>query len=393
MKRKIAAILVCCLAFGMTACGGAKGGNADNDSKVYAVEAGSAGEAAAKEKGFKYNSVSSQADALMEVASGTSDAAIIDLLMAGAMIGEGTSYPNMVHTEELTTEKYGVGCRKGSDLASYINEVFAETYADGSMQEIAKKYGVQESLIEQKDAKYEASDDSDVEYIKKKGTLIVGITDFEPMDYKDDNGSWIGFDADMASAFAAELGVDVEFVEIDWDNKLLELDGKSIDCVWNGMTLTSEVTSSMECTDAYLNNAQVVIVPTAVADQYQDTDSLKDLNFAVEAGSAGEEQVSALGLNYTPVSAQANALMEVAAGTSDAAVIDSLMAAAMVGEGTGYADLTYTISLNSEEYGVGFRKGSDLAQALNDFFAKSMADGSMQKCAETYKVQAALIEK
>ena len=166
MKRKIAAILVCCLAFGMTACGGAKGGNADNDSKVYAVEAGSAGEAAAKEKGFKYNSVSSQADALMEVASGTSDAAIIDLLMAGAMIGEGTSYPNMVHTEELTTEKYGVGCRKGSDLASYINEVFAETYADGSMQEIAKKYGVQESLIEQKGAKYEASDDSDVEYIK-----------------------------------------------------------------------------------------------------------------------------------------------------------------------------------------------------------------------------------
>ena len=213
------------------------------------------------------------------------------------------------------------------------------------------------------------------------------------MDYKDDNGNWIGFDADMATAFAKELGVDVEFVEIDWDNKLLELDGKSIDCVWNGMTLTDEVTSSMECTDAYLNNAQVVIVPTDVADQYQDTDSLRDLNFAVEAGSAGEEQVSELGLNYTPVSAQANALMEVAAGTSDAAVIDSLMAAAMVGEGTGYDNLTYTISLNSEEYGVGFRKGSDLAQALNDFFAKSMEDGSMQKCAETYKVQAALIEK
>ena len=211
MKRKIAAILVCCLAFGMTACGGAKGGNADNDSKVYAVEAGSAGEAAAKEKGFKYNSVSSQADALMEVASGTSDAAIIDLLMAGAMIGEGTSYPNMVHTEELTTEKYGVGCRKGSDLASYINEVFAETYADGSMQEIAKKYGVQESLIEQKGAKYEASDDSDVEYIKNKGTLIVGITDFEPMDYKDGD-KWIGFDADMARVVGEKLGVDVQFV-------------------------------------------------------------------------------------------------------------------------------------------------------------------------------------
>ena len=230
--------------------------------------------------------------------------------------------------------------------------------------------------------KKDAAADSDLEYVKDKGTLVVGITDFEPMDYKD-----------MASAFAEELGVDVEFVEIDWDNKVLELDGKSIDCVWNGMTLTDEVTSSMECTDAYLNNAQVVVVPAEKADKYQDTDSLKDLSFAVEAGSAGEKQVSNLNLNYTPVNAQADALMEVAAGTSDAAVIDSLMAAAMIGKGTGYADLTYTVSLNSEEYGVGFRKGSDLAAELNKFFEKSMKDGTMKTCAEKYKVQAALIEE
>ena len=150
--------------------------------------------------------------------------------------------------------------RQGSDLASYINEVFAETYADGSMQEIAKKYGVQESLIEQKGAKYEASDDSDVEYIKNKGTLIVGITDFEPMDYKDGD-KWIGFDADMARVVGEKLGVDVQFVEIDWDTKTMELESKNIDVVWNGMTLTDEVTSSMECTNAYCNNAQVVVVP------------------------------------------------------------------------------------------------------------------------------------
>lgn len=242
--------------------------------------------------------------------------------------------------------------------------------------------------------KTESSDtESDMQYVKDKGTLVVGITDFEPMDYKDDSGEWIGFDADMAKAFAESLGVTAEFVEIDWDNKVLELDGKSIDCVWNGMTLTDEVTSSMEYTNAYLNNAQVVVVPKDVADKYQDKDSLKDLSFAVEAGSAGEAQVSDLGVEYTSVSSQADALMEVAAGTSDAAVIDSLMAAAMIGEGTGYADLTYTVSLNSEEYGVGFRQGSDLAAALNDFFKASMEDGSMAKCAETYKVQAALIEE
>ena len=238
-----------------------------------------------------------------------------------------------------------------------------------------------------------ATGESDMAYVQEKGTLVVGITDFAPMDYKDENGEWIGFDADMAKAFAESLGVEAEFVEIDWDNKILELDGKTIDCVWNGMTLTEDVLSAMECSNAYCNNAQVVIVPADVADQYQDEESLADLTFAVEAGSAGEEQVQALGLNYTPVTAQSDALMEVAAGTSDAAVIDSLMAAAMVGEGTGYEDLTYTIGLNSEEYGVGFRKGSDLAAALNEFFASSYADGTMESVAETYGVQAALIEQ
>lgn len=231
-----------------------------NKETVYAVEAGSAGEEIAQEEGYQIHSVGSQADALMEVASGTSDAAIIDLLMAGAMIGEGTSYPNLIHTDELTQEEYGVGCRKGSDLASYIDAVFAKAYGDGSMQETAKKYGVQEALVEQKAGEYTASEDSDVEYIKEKGSLIVGITDFAPMDYKDENNEWIGFDADMARMVAEDLGVEVKFVEIDWDNKIMELNSKNIDVVWNGMTLTAEVKAAMECTGAYCNNAQVVVV-------------------------------------------------------------------------------------------------------------------------------------
>lgn len=262
-------------------------------------------------------------------------------------------------------------------------------------EEVVTNTDAEDAAAEAEDGDTEAaaSEDSDMAYVVDKGTLVVGITDFEPMDYKDENGDWVGFDADMAKAFAESLGVEVEFVEIDWDNKVLELDGKSIDCVWNGMTLTDEVTSSMECTGAYLNNAQVVVVPKDVADKYQDTDSLADLSFAVEAGSAGEAEVSALGLTYTPVKAQSDALLEVASGTSDAAVIDSLMAAAMIGEGTSYADLTYTVALNSEKYGVGFRKGSDLAAVLDEFFANATADGSMQTCAEQYGVQAALVQE
>ena len=235
--------------------------------------------------------------------------------------------------------------------------------------------------------------ESDLAYVQEKGTLVVGITEFEPMDYQNADGEWIGFDADMAKAFAESLGVTAEFQVIDWDNKVMELDGKTIDVVWNGMTLTDEVTSAMECTNAYCNNAQVVIVPSDVADQYQDVDSVKGLSFAVESGSAGMAEVQALGATYTEVSDQATALMEVASGTSDAAVIDSLMAAAMVGEGTSYADLTYTVGLNSEEYGVGFRKGSDLAEKLNEFFKTSYDDGTMMQIAETYGVQAAIIEQ
>ena len=233
--------------------------------------------------------------------------------------------------------------------------------------------------------------ESDLAYVQDKGVLVVGITDFAPMDFKNDAGEWVGFDADMAKAFAESLGLEVEFIEIDWDNKVLELDSKAVDCIWNGMTLTDEVKSAMQTSNAYCNNAQVVIVPAAVADQYQTVEACADLQFAVEAGSAGKAEVEALGYGFTEVATQADALMEVAAGTSDAAVIDSLMAGAMVGEGTGYADLTYTAGLNSEEYGVGFRKGSELADELNAFFAAAYADGTMQTIAETYGVQAALI--
>lgn len=241
------------------------------------------------------------------------------------------------------------------------------------------------------EAPAEAPAESDVAYVQGKGTLIVGITDFAPMDYKDEAGEWIGFDADMAKAFAESLGVSVEFIEIDWDNKILELNSKSIDAVWNGMTLTDEVLNSMECSKPYCNNAQVVVVKADVADQYQDAESLAGLAFAVEAGSAGEAAVKELGCDYTAVPTQADALMNVAAGTADACVIDLLMAGAMIGEGTSYEQLTYTVSLTEEKYGVGFRTGSDLAAAFNDFYAAAFAAGTVEEIATVYGVQESIV--
>ena len=254
MKKFLAMMLALVMALSLVACGNQAAPDADTDDNsdapaelTYAVEAGSAGQEAAEANGFKTVPVDTQAKALMEVEAGTADAAIIDLLMAGAMVGEGTSYPDLKVTDQkLTSELYGVGCRKGSDLASYINSVLAAAYADGTMQEIAATYGVQESLVEQAACEFTASEsDSDVAYIQEKGKLVVGITDFAPMDYQDANGEWIGFDADMAKLVAEKLGEELEL--------------KTIDCVWNGMTLTDAVQTAMECSNAYCNNAQVVI--------------------------------------------------------------------------------------------------------------------------------------
>lgn len=240
-----------------------------------------------------------------------------------------------------------------------------------------------------------AGGDSDLEYVKNKGTLVIGMTDFAPMDYKaEGSDEWIGFDADMAKAFAESLGAKAEFLELaDWDAKSMELDTKAIDVVWNGMTITDDVKALMSVSEPYCLNGQVVVVNKDVADQYQTVESLSTLNFAVENGSAGAEQLDALNISYTAMQNQAAALMEVASGASDAAVIDLLMAGAMIGEGTSYPDLTYTVQLNDEEYGVGFRKGSDLAEAFNTWWKEAYSAGTVMEVAETYGVQESIIEK
>ena len=235
--------------------------------------------------------------------------------------------------------------------------------------------------------------ESDMAYVKEKGTLIVGMTDFAPMDYKDENGEWIGFDADMAKAFAESLGVEVEFLEINWDNKLMELDTKGIDVIWNGMTINDEVKAGASVSEPYCRNGQVVVVPADKAEDYQTVESLSGLNFAVENGSQGAAQLDELGLSYVAKTTQADALMEVASGASDACVIDLLMAGAMIGEGTSYPELTYTVQLNDEEYGVAFRQGSDLTEAFNTFWKEAYDAGTVMETATTYGVQESVIEK
>ena len=242
-----------------------------------------------------------------------------------------------------------------------------------------------------------AAADSDLEYVKSQGKLIIGITEFEPMDYQDADGNWIGFDADMAKAFAESIGVEAEFLEINWNNKIMELDGKGVDAVWNGMTLTDEVKTSMNCSVPYATNVQVLVVPSDKATPDLAWDDVKSMAVAAESGSAGEAVATNLGLTVTAVPSQADALMEVAAGTSDACVIDLLMEGAMIGEGTSYPNLAHAFDLTAasheepENYVVGFRKDSDLTAAFNDFYKSAYEDGTVEKLAEKYGVQEAIV--
>ena len=235
-----------------------------------------------------------------------------------------------------------------------------------------------------------ASSDSDLKYIQKKGTMIVGITDYEPMDYKDENGNWTGFDAELAEQVCEKLGVKCEFLVLgDWGKKFYELDTKNIDAIWNGMTITDEVKLNTNCSDAYVVNAQVLVMKADALANYTTPESLSDLTFAVENGSAGQEAVLGIGIpedRIIAVQDQAAALMEVAAGTSDACVIDITMANAMTGEGTSYADLAAGISLTSEEYGIGFRKDSDVTAKVNELLQAMKADGSLQALADKYSL-------
>lgn len=231
-----------------------------------------------------------------------------------------------------------------------------------------------------------AAADSDLAYIQEKGKMTIGYTVYAPMNYTDENGEFVGFDTELATAVCEQLGVDPEFVEINWDTKIVELDAKSIDCIWNGMTLTEDIMANTACTEAYAKNAQVIVMKADAA--YTSTADLVGKTVVAEAGSAGEGAIQGdenlAQADYISKSVQTDCLMEVAAGTADAAVLDLTLASAMIGEGTDYADLVIVDELNAEEYGVAFRKGSDAAAAVNEAFAALKADGTMQSLADKY---------
>ena len=251
-----------------------------------------------------------------------------------------------------------------------------------------------------------AAEDSDWDYISGKGKVVVGMTLFAPMNYYDGD-KFVGFDTELTTAVFKKLGVDVEFVEINWDSKEIELNSKNIDCIWNGMCITPERKENMSMSNAYLYNTQAIVAKT---DKINDLlANLEGVNVVAEQGSTGEGkllgtieddetvEVSAKEFfsksNYTAVDSMAKALMEVKSGTADIALVDSVCALAMVGEGTDYADMTVNLDNNFglQEYGIAFRKGSDVTEKVNAAIIELTKDGTIAEIAARYGLTDALV--
>ena len=230
--------------------------------------------------------------------------------------------------------------------------------------------------------------ESDLAYVRDNGSLKIGYTVIDPLNYTDENGELTGFETEFATAVCEKLGVTPEFHEIDWNSKEMELDAKTIDCIWNGLTITPEREETMSISTPYLENRQVLVMRAADVDKY--TDSVDGANVVAEAGSAGDELALAdeffANANYTDVQSQATALMEVEAGTADVAVIDYVMATASVGDGTDFSDLTFIDkSFESENYGIAFRKGSDITAEVNSIITELVNDGTLKEIADKYE--------
>ncbi len=255
MKKFLAIILALVMLLAFAGCG---------SKQVLVAEKESAGEAVAQTlKDYEYTAVDTQAKAIMEVASGTADAAIIDYVMSIGSIGEGTDYADLVVSGEgYNPENYGIAFRKGSDATAKVNEAIASLLASGKLKEIADKYKLGDLITanDKFDAFKQAEKDSDWAYIKDKGELIIGITYFAPMNYKNEEGKLVGFETEFAEAVCEVLGVKAKFQEISWTAKETELAAKNIDCIWNGMTITDERAEAMSITIPYMANKQVMVV-------------------------------------------------------------------------------------------------------------------------------------
>ncbi|HHW46134.1 MAG TPA: amino acid ABC transporter substrate-binding protein [Clostridiales bacterium] len=210
------------------------------------------------------------------------------------------------------------------------------------------------------------------EYIKSKGTLVVGLDDtFAPMGFRDSEGNLVGFDIDLAKAVGEVLGINIQFQPIDWNAKEMELSSKRIDCIWNGMSATPERQQKLSLTKKYLNN-RIVIMSFKDSVNIKSVDMLADVKIGTQADSAALETMQnhaaydSFKDNITEYNTYDEAIMDMQAGRIDCIVVDEVL-----GEykNTKLEQKMHLSDFNfgDDYYAIGCRKGeTDLVEKLND---------------------------
>ena len=235
-------------------------------------------------------------------------------------------------------------------------------------------------------------------YLESKGNLVIGITYFEPMNYMDENNELTGFETDFAKAVCEELKLEPMFQEIDWDSKEIELKTKSIDCIWNGLTITPERQENMDISIPYMENKQVMVCNKDKVAQFAE--SVEGASVVAESGSAGEDVAKEdeffKGADYQPVQSQSTALLEVKAGTADIAIIDFVMSKGTIREDSDFADLAVVEekTFSPEQYGIALRKNSAVTlEKLNAAIKAVYDSGKLKEIADKYNLADLLIVK
>ena len=230
-------------------------------------------------------------------------------------------------------------------------------------------------------------------------TITVGYTDYAPMNYTE-KGVLKGFDTELAITVFTALGYDVKFKLIDWGNKYMELDGGTIDCIWNGFTANSADSDGVLRSEKvdfsydYMLNKQVVVTTEAIAATITGFDSLAGKVGGVEEGSAGDTHLENLtGSVKKSCGSQLDALRELVLGTVDFVVLDEQLATAYVGNGD-FQDITIVDSLSGdpEYYAIGFKKGSDLTAKVNAALVELAAEGKIDEIANKYNLVTAITD-
>lgn len=223
-------------------------------------------------------------------------------------------------------------------------------------------------------------------------TLVCGVTIFENMNEKDENGEWTGFETEFAQEVGKLIGMEVEFQEIDWTQKYNELASGAIDCIWNGFTANSsdngiKRSDLVDFTYGYMLNQQCIVINEANAENIKSVEDLAGKKAGVEGGSAGESYAATIIGDGTieKYPAQNKAFIEVKAGAVDFAVMDIVLAKNVCGKGD-YSDLMIVedIVLDSEIYAVGFEKDSELVPMVNTAIKTLFENGKMAELAAKY---------